>query len=242
MRSVRLGSPMLRRHAPSHELLSTVGQFVGVSGLVAGEVGSRLSWEEVYRRPETPLRMMRTALTHAPMILPLVGSRRALEVGTGTGTLSGFLAQAGVTVTTLDISRPVMEVAKGFYTRLGVHVECVEADGTKMPFADDSFDAVFSQGLWEHFADNYVQAFAREGLRVAPLVYASVPSVLYPRIGRRGPGLLGNERLMSRRTWARVLRPIAAHASFSYYADWKQLTFIGVTVPYPNHLLIELRR
>jgi protein-L-isoaspartate O-methyltransferase len=209
---------------------------------VPGEVGERVSWDETYTEVETEEKMLRWVTTHHPMMVPLMKCARVLEVGTGTGVLSGFLAKTGVSVTSLDLSQPVLNVAAGFWDLLGVKVTAVCGDGTKLNLRDDSFDAVFSQGLWEHFSDEAVRQFAREGLRVAPVVYASIPSALYPRVGRRGPGLVGNERFLTAKRWMAILAPLDGGHKATYYADWKLLTFAGVTVPYPNHLLIELRR
>lgn len=211
-------------------------------GVATGEEGRRVAWDEVYVRPETAERMMRWALTHAPMVVPLTKCSGVLEVGTGTGMLSGYLAQAGVHVTTVDLSQRVLDVAGRFYNDLGVEVAKLQGDGTRLPCDADAFEAVFSQGLWEHFGDDYIQRFAVEALRVAPVVYASVPSAWYPRVGKRGPGLAGNERFMGRARWRRALGPLAERSLLRTYADWKLLTFGGVNVPYPNHLLIEIRR
>jgi SAM-dependent methyltransferase len=208
----------------------------------SGEGGQRVSWEDTYVRVETPERMLRWVTTHHPLILPLLDCHRVLEVGTGTGMLSGFLAKAGLDVTTIDLSRSVVDVARDFYDRIGVHVKTVEGNGLETGFDSDSFDAVFSQGLWEHFEDRGILGFALEGLRLAPTVFASVPSLIYPRLGHRGPGLAGNERFMTAHRWLSIVGELGCHKSARYYADWKLLTALGVTVPYKNHLLIELRR
>jgi protein-L-isoaspartate O-methyltransferase len=209
---------------------------------VNGEVGRATRWDEIYVRVETQERMMRWAATHHPMVVPLMGAGRVLEVGTGTGMLSGFLALAGVDVTTIDSSAAVLEIACAFYEQLGVTVKTVLGDGTKTAIPDNSFDAVFSQGVWEHFDDPTIVRFATEGLRLAPNVYASVPSLAYPHLGRRGPGLVGNERLMRASKWEQVLKMPGVSTRSTYYADWKLLTVAGVTVPWPNHLLLELSR
>ena len=207
-----------------------------------GEVGDRVSWDDTYTHVETEDKMLRWVTTHHPMIVPLMKCARVLEIGTGTGMLSGFLAKTGVEVTSLDLSQSVLHVAAGFWDLLGVKVTAVCGDGTESHLPDDSFDAVNSQGLWEHFSDQAVCQFAREGLRVAPVVYASIPSIFYPRAGRRGPGLVGNERFLTAKRWMAILAPLGGEQKATYYADWRLFTFGGVTIPYPNQLLIELRR
>jgi protein-L-isoaspartate O-methyltransferase len=207
-----------------------------------GELGTRVSWDDTYTDVETEEKMLRWVTTHHRLMVPLMRCARVLEVGTGTGMLSGFLAKTGVGVSSLDLSQAVLDVAAGFWDLFGVKVTAVCGDGTKSDLPDDSFDAVYSQGLWEHFSDQAVRQFAREGLRVAPVVYASVPSAFYPRVGRRGPGLVGNERFLTANRWMGILAPVGGEQKATYYADWRLLTFGGVTMPYPNQLLIELRR
>ena len=94
-------------------------------------------------------------------------------------------------VTSIDVDADVLGIADQFHEALGVTVESVVRDGTATGFEDDSFDAVYSQGLWEHFTDENIRSnFAKEGLRLAPVVYASVPSFSYPayRSKRSGSG------------------------------------------------------
>lgn len=209
---------------------------------VEGEAGRRAAWSDAYTQVETAERMMRWATTHHPMIVPLMQCERVLEVGTGTGMLSGFLALSRVKVTSIDLDAHVLSVADQFHDRLGVTIESIVCDGTATGFDNDSFDAVYSQGLWEHFTDESIRAFAKEGLRLAPVVYASVPSLVYPHIGRKGPGLIGNERFLKAKQWESILEPLGAQVLTRTYADWKLLTVIGVTLQYPNQLLITLRR
>jgi protein-L-isoaspartate O-methyltransferase len=238
------GSPPRQKRSFSHEA-EREREATSVEAAIShpGEAGGRrVSWDGTYTQVETPERMLRWVTTHSPMVVPLMECQRVLEVGTGTGMLSGFLAKAGGEVTTIDLSQPVLDVAGRFYDNLGVQVKTVKADGAETGFDNDSFDAVFSQGLWEHFTDQAIFRFAIEGLRLAPVVYASVPSVLYPRFGKRGPGIVGNERFMTASRWLRVLRDVDCRCTATYYADWKVATLMGVTFPYRNQLLLELRR
>lgn len=68
---------------------------------------------------------------------------RVLDVGCGAGRLSVELEQPGRLVVGLDISRPVLQVAAGRAAG-----PWVQADATRLPFADASLDAVTtSMGL-----------------------------------------------------------------------------------------------
>ena len=79
----------------------------------------------------------------------------------------------------------------------------------------------------------------REQLRVAGLALISVPSRYYPRIGRFGPGLIGNERWLSARRWKELLDEFDVETQ--HYSDWKVLTVAGLSVPWPNQLLVRVR-
>lgn len=78
---------------------------------------------------------------------------RILEVGAGTGRDSLALATAGASVVTLDYVPKSLELIQRTSRQSGTRVEVVGGDGLQMPFADDTFDLVFHQGLLEHFRD-----------------------------------------------------------------------------------------
>lgn len=66
-------------------------------------------------------------------------SGRVLEIGVGTGRIALPLQDAGVNMTGVDLSLPMLRrlVEKG-------RVPVVQADATRLPFADGSFDAAVS--------------------------------------------------------------------------------------------------
>jgi len=67
-----------------------------------------------------------------------------LDVAAGTGNLSIPAAQRGASVTGLDLTPELLEVARERATTAGVEVDFVEGDAEGLPFADDSFDRVTS--------------------------------------------------------------------------------------------------
>ncbi|WP_370894508.1 demethylmenaquinone methyltransferase [Janibacter sp. GXQ6167] len=63
---------------------------------------------------------------------------RVLDIAAGTATSSEPFADAGVDVVPADFSLGMLRVGK----RRRPDLPCTAADATKLPFADDSFDAV----------------------------------------------------------------------------------------------------
>jgi SAM-dependent methyltransferase len=82
-----------------------------------------------------------------------VDGTRVLEVGAGSGRDSVALAEKGATVVLLDYSMASLEVSREVARRSGVRPLLVRADALRMPFREGTFDAVFHQGLLEHFRD-----------------------------------------------------------------------------------------
>lgn len=199
-------------------------------------------WSEFYRVRPTLADAIHQVSSHTPLIDQLLRYRRILEIGAGTGSLSGFLGSfVSTTVVESDqtVARSVLH--NPLFRNSSVHL--VVGDGMRIPFKDSSFDATYSQGLWEHFPDAEVHRFVREGLRVARVVLASVPTKWYPHLGKMWrPALRGDERLLGKEGWQRVLARGGYVAETSYYSDFKLATIGGWTIPWPTHLLVRVSR
>jgi SAM-dependent methyltransferase len=76
-------------------------------------------------------------------LLKLPQGARLLDVGCGPGRHAVPLAQAGLAVTGIDVSRRFLELAADEAQRAGVRPAFFEVDARQMPF-DDEFDAVIS--------------------------------------------------------------------------------------------------
>jgi SAM-dependent methyltransferase len=81
---------------------------------------------------------------------------RVLEVGCGTGSYAGVLPAR---VTGLDPSRAMLAVARERFP----HLELVQGRAESLPFADESFDLVYSVDVIHHVED--VDAACREAFR-----------------------------------------------------------------------------
>ena len=99
--------------------------------------------------------------------LDLAPGARLLDLCCGQGRHAVPLAQLGYQVTGLDLSRPLLDQAAAH----GQHVDLVQADMRRLPFADASFDAVLN--LFNAFG--YLEDDAQD-----ELVLAEVARVLAP--------------------------------------------------------------
>lgn len=200
------------------------------------------SWSEFYQERPTLTDAIDQVASHLPLIEQLLGCPRVLEVGAGSGSLSGFLGSF-VSTTVVESDGKVARQALHNPLSRNSRVHLVVGDGMQTAFKDNSFDATYSQGLWEHFTDAEVHRFVREGLRVARVVFASVPTRWFPHLGKLWrPALRGDERLLGKAEWQRVLARGGYVAEASYYPDFKLATFGGWTVPWPTHLLVKVSR
>lgn len=77
-----------------------------------------------------------------------------LEIGSGTAIDSYILAEGSTAkITGIDISLPSLHVAARCGKYFPRQVTLAAADAERLPFADGTFDVVFSQGVVEHFRD-----------------------------------------------------------------------------------------
>jgi ubiquinone/menaquinone biosynthesis C-methylase UbiE len=86
---------------------------------------------------------------------------RTLDVACGTGFLTQHLTGE---VTGLDQSASMLEVARA---RMPA-VKLVQADALPLPFADDSFERVFTAHFYGHLEEPDRSRFLAESRRVAP--------------------------------------------------------------------------
>jgi ubiquinone/menaquinone biosynthesis C-methylase UbiE len=88
-----------------------------------------------------------------------------LEVGCGAGSLAIGMAQAGFTVSCVDVSSEALKKAKIRAEELGVNIAWAQGFAEALPFADKSFDAITCCHTLEHVRD--LEVTVRELKRVA---------------------------------------------------------------------------
>jgi len=73
--------------------------------------------------------------------------RRVLEIGCGLGTDGAQFAKAGADYTGVDLTETAVSLARENFEVRGLHGELVVANAERLPFADASFDHVYSFGV-----------------------------------------------------------------------------------------------
>jgi SAM-dependent methyltransferase len=127
-------------------------------------------WDQFYRRRlESGCDLDWEGLWTEPFLVPLrqAGARTILELGCGTGNDAARLADAGYSVTAVDLSSEAVGRARARY---GSVARFVIADMTQqLPFPGGSFDAVMSNVAMHMFPDAVTRAvFAEVGRVVRP--------------------------------------------------------------------------
>ena len=90
---------------------------------------------------------------NALSLAPDLKTSKILEVGCGTGDFAIHLAEIGGDITAVDFSSRAIELAK---EKARAHKRVVNfqvADAQSLPFADESFDVIFSCECLEHIPD-----------------------------------------------------------------------------------------
>jgi 2-polyprenyl-6-hydroxyphenyl methylase / 3-demethylubiquinone-9 3-methyltransferase len=92
---------------------------------------------------------------------------RLLDIGSGGGVLAEEFAALGCQVTGIDISSESIEVARAHAARSGLTIDYRVGSGTRLPFDDNSFEAVTCCDVLEHIHD-WKQVIAEVGRLLLP--------------------------------------------------------------------------
>lgn len=95
---------------------------------------------------------------YAPWMPEVMGfdqfpGERLLEIGCGMGTDLLQFARGGAQVTGVDLTPRSIEISRQHFAVYGERADFVLTDGEQLPFADESFDVVYSNGVLHHTPD-----------------------------------------------------------------------------------------
>lgn len=127
---------------------------------------------------------------------------RLLEIGCGMGTDLLQFARGGARCTGVDLTPRSVEITRHRFALYGMSGTFMIADGERLPFASDSFDVVYSNGVLHHTPDTAgaireVHRVLRPGgVAKVMLYYRHSLNYWFEIVLRRG--LLGGEFLRGR--------------------------------------------
>lgn len=90
--------------------------------------------------------------------------KRVLEIGVGVGTDFVRFARAGAALSGIDLTEASIELVRKRLALEGLDADLRVADAEALPFADGSFDLVYSWGVLHHTPDT--ERALREARRV----------------------------------------------------------------------------
>jgi SAM-dependent methyltransferase len=124
---------------------------------------------------------------------------RLLEIGCGMGTDLLQFVRGGAEVTGVDLTARSIEISRQHFAVYGARGDFAITDGESLPFADESFDIVYSNGVLHHTPDTAgavreVQRVLRPGGQARVMLYHRGSVHYWGQIILRH-GLLGGELL-----------------------------------------------
>ncbi|MEN9633909.1 MAG: Demethylrebeccamycin-D-glucose O-methyltransferase [Verrucomicrobiota bacterium] len=76
--------------------------------------------------------------------------KKTLEIGVGLGADHQSLAEAGANLSGIDLTERAVAFTRARFDLFGLRSDLRVADAERLPFADSSFDAVYSWGVLHH--------------------------------------------------------------------------------------------
>jgi SAM-dependent methyltransferase len=147
------------------------------------------------------LDLIATLINQATYLKEIIKNKpqSVVEIGTGRGLHAIFLSLFIPKVIGIDAEKKLVKNAKRLNKKLHGRAEFLLMDAFNLGFKERSSSICCSQGFFEHFSDNGINALIKEQIRLSELVIFSVPSSYYPTKNK------GDERLMSDQEWRLII-------------------------------------
>ncbi len=107
--------------------------------------------------------------------------RRALELGCGTGLFLSGVASSGATLVGVDLSPDLLRRAAARLSGLP-NVRLARVDAHRLPFPDESFDAVYGSSILHHLDQAAALREAKRVLRPGGAIVFTEPNLWNPQV------------------------------------------------------------
>lgn len=134
----------------------------------------------------------REHLAAVEMLLDGLAGKKVLEIGCGGGGHSALFAKRGASMVAVDITpERAASAALKFSLLPGADGRAYQADAERLPFKDDTFDIVYSNGVLHHSQSTdacvaEVRRVLKPGGRAVIMLYARHSAVYWCNIVPRG--------------------------------------------------------
>ncbi len=171
----------------SYPIVRSIPRFVSTD-LYAGNFS--FQWERFVRTQVDEAGRRGSATTFVEKIGFQLGDLKeklVLDVGVGSGRYADVVERAGGVIVGIDLSFSVDAAFENFGERKNIHL--VQADVFSLPFAEETFDCIYSIGVLHHTPDCH-QAFLKlppllkSGGKIGIWVYSSARSKTEDRANR----------------------------------------------------------
>lgn len=110
-------------------------------------------WEKAWAMVKTPYKQLPSLsyVSRIPQELKSRNVKTVLDLGCGSGWLSVYLAREGFSVTGVDVSQQAINLGKMWSDEENLAIDFVVEDLAQLTFADQQFDAVVANSIFEHF-------------------------------------------------------------------------------------------
>jgi len=153
----------------------------------------------------------------------LTNFRSILGIGSGRAFTENMLARNGYVIAS-DTNTQLVHIAR----KRAKKVIFLACNGFNLPFQNQSFECVYSQGLLEHFEAQSADKLLREMRRVGETVVFSVP------LDSCKASPLGIEYRRKPIEWRHILSNIFEFAVILFYFNMEEAVFVASDKPLKN--------
>ena len=115
---------------------------------------------------------------------PIAG-RRFLDIGCAVGDYMAVIGAMGGIVSGIDLDAPQIALGRELHAKAGLNTDFHIGDATALPFAEETFDAIYAADVFEHLSQAVKQAVIAEMYRVLKpggIVVIKTPNLAYLRL------------------------------------------------------------